>query len=188
MRPCDARAASATRRDLLAGGPIEVGSQPVELHARSAPERRHSRRGADESMPTQWGKLADRDPIPGHNEGFALVKLAHNLAAVIAEFTLGDLSGHTPTVARVLHRTHVADDLKWTGSHDTGGRVDGVGSNASWVCDGLVGLAEEVTPVVQRGRPGVCDSLAAQHLSSRTWVGYRHVDDARDRRSPVAIV
>ena len=95
MRPCDARGASATRRDLLAGGPIEVGSQPVEVHARRAPERRHSRLGAYESMPTQWGKLADRNPVPGDNEGFALVKLAHNLAAVIAQLTLGDLSGHT---------------------------------------------------------------------------------------------
>jgi hypothetical protein len=83
------------RRDLLAGGPIEVGSQTVELHARSAPERRHSRLCTDESTPTQWGKFADRDPVPGHNEGLALVKLAHNLAAVIAELTLGDLSGHT---------------------------------------------------------------------------------------------
>jgi hypothetical protein len=46
-------------------------------------------------MPTQRGKLADRDSIPGHDEGFALVKLAHNLAAVIAKLTLGDLSGHT---------------------------------------------------------------------------------------------
>ena len=83
------------RRDLLADGPIEVGSQPVELHARSAPERRHNRLGAYESMPTQRGKLADRDPIPGHNEAFAPVELAHDLAAVIAELTLGDLSCHT---------------------------------------------------------------------------------------------
>ena len=52
MTPCDARGASATRRDLLAGGPIEVRAQPVELHARSAPERRQSRLGPYESMPT----------------------------------------------------------------------------------------------------------------------------------------
>lgn len=54
-------------------------------------------------MPTQWRKFADRDSIPGHNKGLALVKLAHNLAAVIAELTLGDLSGHARSVARVLH-------------------------------------------------------------------------------------
>ena len=99
----DTRAASATGRDVLAGGPIKVPSQPVELHARSAPERRHSRLGTDEAMPTQRKELADRDSIPGHHEGFALVKLAHNLAAVISELALGDLSGHSRSVARVLH-------------------------------------------------------------------------------------
>lgn len=55
-------------------------------------------------MPTQRGKLADRDPIPGHNKGFALVKLTHDLAAVIAELALGDLSGHARSVAHVLRR------------------------------------------------------------------------------------
>jgi hypothetical protein len=92
------------RCELLAGGPVEVCSQPVELYAWSTSERRHCRLGTDESMPTQWGKLADWNPIPGHNEGFALVQLAHNLAAVIAQLTLGDLSGHLRTVAQVLHR------------------------------------------------------------------------------------
>jgi len=82
------------RRELLTGGPVEVGSQPAELYAWSAAERRHGRMGTDESMATQWGKLADRDPIAGHNEGFALVKMAHNLAAVITQFALGDFSGH----------------------------------------------------------------------------------------------
>ena len=95
MTPCAGRGVLATRRDLLAGGPIEICSEPVEFDWRSAPERGDGRLGADESMPTQWGKLADRDSIPGHDERLALVKLAHNLAAVIAELTLGDLSGHT---------------------------------------------------------------------------------------------
>src|SRR5271165_5939358 len=98
MRPCDGREVLTTRRDLLAGGPIEVRSEPVELHARSASERRDGRLGAYESMPTQWRKLADRDPIPGDNEGFALVKLAHDLAAVVAKLTLSYLSGHGGSV------------------------------------------------------------------------------------------
>ncbi len=55
-------------------------------------------------MPTQRGKLADRDSIPGYDERLALVELAHNVAAVIAQFPLGDLFGHTTTVARVLRR------------------------------------------------------------------------------------
>ena len=86
MRPCDARAGSSMRCELLAGGPgpSKSAPQPVELDAWSASERRHNRLGSDESMATQWGELADGDPIPGHDEGFALVKLAHNVAAVIA--------------------------------------------------------------------------------------------------------
>jgi hypothetical protein len=94
MRPRDG--ASATRLDLLAGGPIEVPSESVELDARSASERRDDGVGAYKAMPPQRKKLADRDAIPGHNEGFALVKLAHNLAAVIAKFPLSDLSCHNP--------------------------------------------------------------------------------------------
>lgn len=95
MSPCDGRGASATRRDLLAGGPIEICSEPVEPHPRSAPERSDGRLGAYESMPAQRGKLADRDSIPGHDERLTLVKLAHNVAAAIAQLPLGDLFGHT---------------------------------------------------------------------------------------------
>ena len=103
MSPCDRRGVLATRRDLLAGGPIEIRSEPVEPHPRRAPERGDGRLGADESMPTQRGKLADRDSIPGHDKRLALVKPAHDVAAVIAQLSLGDLFGHTQSVARVLH-------------------------------------------------------------------------------------
>ena len=95
MSPCGARGALATRRDLLAGGPIEICSEPLEFDSRSAPERGDGRLGADESMPAQRGKLADRDSIPGHHELLTLVELAHNLAAVIAQLPLSDLFGHT---------------------------------------------------------------------------------------------
>src|ERR1700739_2991963 len=102
MSPRDARGVLAPRLSLLAGGPIEICSEPVELHPRSAPERGDGRLGADETMPTQRGKLADRDSIPGHDERLALVKLAHDVAAVIAQLPLGDPFSHTQSVARVL--------------------------------------------------------------------------------------
>lgn len=60
--------ASATRRDLLTGGPIEICSEPVEGHGRSAPERGDGRVGAYESMPAQRRKLADRDSVSGHDK------------------------------------------------------------------------------------------------------------------------
>jgi len=104
IRPCDGRAASATRRYLPACGPIEVRSEPVELHPRSAPECGDGCLGAYKSMPTQRGKLADGDPVSGHDEGRALVELAHDLADVIAKLTLIDLPGPSSRVARVLRR------------------------------------------------------------------------------------
>ena len=106
MSPCDGRGPLATRRGLLAGGLIEIRSEPVEPHPRSAPERGNGRLGAYESMPAQRGKLADRDSIPGHDERLALVKLAHNVAAVVTQLPLGDLFGHTRNVARVLRMLH----------------------------------------------------------------------------------
>ena len=126
MSPCDGRGASATRRDLLAGCPIEIRSEPVELHPRSPPERDDGRLGAYESMPTQRGKLADRDAIPGHHERLALVKLAHNLAAVIAQLPLSDLFGHTTSVARVLRppRTLPITSNGRRGTGDSGSGVD----------------------------------------------------------------
>lgn len=111
MSPRGARATSGTGFYLLACGAIEVRSQPLELHARRALERRQRRLVAYEPVPTKWGKLPNRNPISGHNEGFALVKLPHNLATVIAEFTLRDLSSHPPIVASVLH----AGCLGWRG-------------------------------------------------------------------------
>lgn len=105
MSPCGGRGTSATRRYLLAGGPVQICSEPVEPHPGSAPERGDGRFGADESMPAQRGKLADRGSVPGHNERLTLVKLAHDVATAVAQLPLGDLFGHTKSVARVLHRS-----------------------------------------------------------------------------------
>ena len=126
-RPRAGREASAKGHDVLAGGAIEVGSEPVELQARSASERGESRLGAYEPMPTQRGELADRDSIPGHDEGLTLVKLAHYLAAVIAKLTLSDLFGHTPTVALVLRIPMRRSDTQ-EGAAPDGGSSVGVSS------------------------------------------------------------
>lgn len=90
-----AREASATRRDVLAGGPIEICPQPVQPDPRCAPERGDGRLGADESMPAKRAKFADRDAIAGHHERLTLIQLAHNLATIVAQLPLSDLFGHT---------------------------------------------------------------------------------------------
>lgn len=152
MSPCDGRPASATRRDLLVGRPIEIRSEPVQPHPRSAPERGDGRLGADESMPPQRGKLADRDSIPGHDERFAVVKLAHNVAAVIAQLPLGDLFGHTKSVARVLRNSI------------RGGAARATAGPASV---GMTWAGTDAT-VVGSGSADMRDFYAAQRLSSRT--------------------
>ena len=94
MSPCGGRLALATSViSWLAAR--SRSARTVEPHPRSAPERGDGRLGAYESMPAERGKLADRDSIPGHYERLALIKLAHDLAAVIAQLALGDLFGHT---------------------------------------------------------------------------------------------
>jgi hypothetical protein len=57
-------------------------------------------------MPAQRGKLADRDSIPGHDEPLALVKLAHNVAAVVTQLPLGDLLA-TPEVWHACYRCSI---------------------------------------------------------------------------------
>ena len=58
MSPCDARAASVMRCDVLASDPIEVRSQPVQLDARSASERRHGRLGTT----NRWRRSGESSP------------------------------------------------------------------------------------------------------------------------------
>ncbi len=81
------------------------GAPPNAATAASALTNRCRRSG--ESSPTGI-------PFLAHDEGFALVKLAHDLAAVIAQLAPSDLSGRTGKVARMLRRTlnvYVPDEL-----------------------------------------------------------------------------
>jgi hypothetical protein len=45
-----------------------------------------------EAVSTKWGEFSDRRSVSSDDEGFAVVKLTHDLAAVIAEFALSDFS------------------------------------------------------------------------------------------------
>ena len=84
----------------MIGDGVQVGAKAVEVNPGCAPESRHRRRRADEPIAPQGGKLPNRNPVARHDEGLAAVKLPHDLSAVVAQFTLGDLSSHKPKVAR----------------------------------------------------------------------------------------
>jgi hypothetical protein len=192
MTPCDAPGASATRRDLLAGGPIEVRAQPVELHARSAPERRQSRLGPYESMTTQRRELANRDPIPGHNEGFALVKLAHDLAAVIAKLTLSDLPGHTRKCSTCatrpvhVHRTGFIDS---SCGHRPSLPIGLCSIAVELVSDGLKRVVHAVVTDQPDVQPGVLHDCQCSHHRVDAFVGVAerpaaHTGQQHDVRHP----
>ena len=84
----------------MIGDGVQVGAKAVEVNPGCAPESRHRRRRADEPIAPQGGKLPNRNPVARHDEGLAAVKLPHDLSAVVAQFTLSDLSSHKPNVAR----------------------------------------------------------------------------------------
>jgi hypothetical protein len=71
-------------------------------------------------MPAQRGKLADGDSVPGHDKRLALIKLAHDVTAVIAQLPLSDLFGHTKSVARVLHCPSRCQPLIGRGTGNSG--------------------------------------------------------------------
>jgi hypothetical protein len=97
-------------------------------------------------------KFADRHPIPGDDEGFALVKLAHDLAAVVVKLTLGDISGHST-------RVPVASACQAVGPYRRRERVH---------C-GLrhVGLAQAVTT-------SWCVAKAVQHSGAAATIFIKH--------------
>lgn len=84
----------------MIGDGVQVGAKAVEVNPGCAPESRHRRRRTDEPIAPQGGKLPNRNPVARHDEGLAAVKLPHDLSAVVAQFTLSDLSSHKPKVAR----------------------------------------------------------------------------------------
>ena len=86
----------------MANRVIKVVAQPGEIDAGCALECRYCCLGVDEPVATQWGQFADRNTVSGHDERLALVELAHDLAAVVAQFALRDFGSHSSSVAPVL--------------------------------------------------------------------------------------
>jgi len=83
---------------------VKVREEPVGLHSRQcggSPEQ--SRRG-HESAALDRTQLSSRHAVAGHDERFAGVERAHDLAAIVAQFPLRDGSCHGSRVARVLWR------------------------------------------------------------------------------------
>ena len=83
---------------------IQIGAEPLRVNCWRCPEEGDCSLGGDEAVAAQWSELAHGNAVARDDERLALVELAHNLTAVVAQFSLGDLSAHGRIVARVLQK------------------------------------------------------------------------------------
>jgi len=86
----------------LAHDLVQVGAEPSRVNSGCRPEESDRSLGGDEAVAAQWSELAYGNAVARDDERLALVELAHDLTAVVAQFSLGDLSAHGRIVARVL--------------------------------------------------------------------------------------
>jgi hypothetical protein len=85
---------SATRRGVVVERRVDVRAEAVSVDRRRAGERGDCGVGSDELAGLQGNQLADGHAVARHDERFAAVEGAHDLAAAVAQFPLSDLAGH----------------------------------------------------------------------------------------------
>jgi hypothetical protein len=73
---------------------IHVGSESLAVDDRSARKEGDGCVGAHEPTLPERRQLADRDSVTGDDEHLAAVERAHDLAALVPELSLTDLSRH----------------------------------------------------------------------------------------------
>jgi hypothetical protein len=71
---------------------VDVGTEPVGIDRRRARERGNGGVRSNELTRAQWDQFADRYAVARHNECLASVERAHDVAAAVAEFALGDFA------------------------------------------------------------------------------------------------
>src|SRR5437870_5665528 len=84
------RRASATGSRILIDQGVEVAAEARALDSRRGAKRRHHVRGRNELPPRKRSKLADRHPVARHDKGLSAIQRPHDLAAAVAQLTLGD--------------------------------------------------------------------------------------------------
>jgi hypothetical protein len=79
---------------MLVDDRIDVGSESPTVDDRGAREEGDGCVGTHEPTLPDRRQLADRDAVTGNDERLAAVERAHDLAAVVPELSLTDLSRH----------------------------------------------------------------------------------------------
>ena len=85
---------SATRSGVVVERRGDVRAEAGRVDSRRAGERGDCGVCGDELAGAQGDELSDGHAIARHDERFAAVEGAHDLAAAIAQFALGDLASH----------------------------------------------------------------------------------------------
>ena len=81
---------------------IQVRAQLLQLDGWRATECSKRSVAGNEPLASDRRQFANCDAVAGHDEAFARVECAHDLAAVVAQFALGEISSHSSSVALVL--------------------------------------------------------------------------------------
>ena len=116
---------SATRRGVVIEHRVDVRAEPVGIDRRRARERCKRGVRGDELTGAQGDQFADRYAVTCHDERLASVEGAHDVAAAVSEFALGDFASHDgPTVARVLR--HLRGGVPESSSHAGVARFRGI--------------------------------------------------------------
>ena len=79
---------------MLVDDRVDVGSESFTVEDRSAREEGDRCVGAHELTLPERRQLADRDAVTGDDEHLATIERAHDLAALVPELSLTDLSRH----------------------------------------------------------------------------------------------
>ncbi|MGH8302167.1 MAG: hypothetical protein ACRET5_11955 [Steroidobacteraceae bacterium] len=82
-------ALSATRRGVLVGVSVQISAEAHGIDRGGRSETRQCCFACHELFAADRGQIADRYASTGHDEGFARVEGAHDLAAVVSQFALG---------------------------------------------------------------------------------------------------
>jgi len=77
------------RRRILGAHTVEVLTELYVVDAGSLAEDGYGRVGLYEPMPTKRGELPDRYSISGHDKGLTVIETTHDLAALVAQLSLG---------------------------------------------------------------------------------------------------
>jgi hypothetical protein len=87
---------------------VEVLPEAVGVDSGRVGERLDNSGSIDEPSTAKRGEFADTYAVARDDEAFSSIERAHHVATFVAELSLGDLSRHHLSVARVRHANQQA--------------------------------------------------------------------------------